>query len=238
MKTYVYGIARSSHPGLPVEHQGVGDPPQPVRAVQEGELLALVSDAPDDIRPKRRDLLAHQAVLAEAGAAGAVLPLRFGGLSPDDAAVKSVLAERADHFLERLRTLDGKVEFNVKAAHDEDAVLHQVLAENAELRAMSEANRAAGGGTYEQKVEFGERVVAVVKQYEARDADLLHRSLEGVAEATSPAPESTGWLANVSFLVPQDRAAEFANAVDELSKNNPHLSVRVNGPLPPYSFVE
>jgi hypothetical protein len=27
-------------------------------------------------------------------------------------------------------------------------------------------------------------------------------------------------------------------AVDEVRRNNPHLELRVNGPLPPYSFVE
>ncbi|MDN3293915.1 GvpL/GvpF family gas vesicle protein [Streptomyces ficellus] len=238
MSTYVYGIARSSHPGLPEKMGGIGDPPQPVRVLTHGALAALVSDAPEDLRPKRRDLLAHQNVLSEAGAGGAILPMRFGGISPDDDAVVAVLSDREEHYLERLRALDNKVEYNVKASHDEEAVLHQVLADDPELRAMSEANRAAGGGTYDQKLALGERVVAAVKQREARDAVLVQQALEDHATDVCPGPENGAWLANISFLVDRDRAAAFVAAVDDLKRANSHLVLQVNGPLPPYSFVE
>ncbi|WP_256106025.1 GvpL/GvpF family gas vesicle protein [Streptomyces sp. ODS05-4] len=238
MSTYVYGIARSSHPGLPEKTDGVGDPAQPVRVLTRGALAALVSDAPEGLRPKRRDLLAHQNVLAEAGANGAVLPMRFGGVSPDDDTVLSVLADRESHYLERLEALDNKVEYNVKASHDEESVLHQVLADDPDLRALSEANRAAGGGSYDQKLALGERVVAAVQQREARDAVLVQQTLEANAAAVQPGPESGGWLANISFLVDRDGSAAFVDAVDQLKQANPHLVLTVNGPLPPYSFVE
>ncbi|GGU23797.1 GvpL/GvpF family gas vesicle protein [Streptomyces lavendofoliae] len=238
MSTYVYGIARSSHPGLPEKMGGIGDPPQPVRVLKHGALAVLVSDAPEDLRPKRRDLMAHQNVLAEAGAAGAVLPMRFGGVSPDDDAVLAVLGDREEHYLERLRALDDKVEYNVKASHDEEAVLHRVLADNPELRKLSEANRAAGGGTYEQKLALGERVAAAVQQREASDAVLLQQALEAEAADVRPGPESGGWLANISFLVERDRADGFVAAIDKLQQAHHHLALQVNGPLPPYSFVE
>jgi hypothetical protein len=238
MSTYVYGITRAGHPGLPEELTGVGDPPRSVRLVRTGELSAIVSEAPEGLRPKRRDLLAHQTVLSEAGAGGAVLPMRFGSVSPDDDAVHTVLGEREKHYLERLDALEGKVEYNVKASHDEEAVLHHVLGSNAELRALSEANRAAGGGTYEQKIHLGERVAAAVQEQEKRDGQLVRQALEGSAEDISPGPESTGWLANVSFLVKRDGSAPFTEAVDRLRREAPHLVLQVNGPLPPYSFVE
>jgi hypothetical protein len=95
VSTYVYGITAASHPGLPEGMGGVGDPPLPVRVLREGELAALVSDAPEGLRPKRRELLAHQNVLSEIGADGCVLPMRFGSVAPDDEAVTGVLAERA-----------------------------------------------------------------------------------------------------------------------------------------------
>uniref|UniRef100_UPI0034DE6AA0 GvpL/GvpF family gas vesicle protein n=1 Tax=Streptomyces flavofungini TaxID=68200 RepID=UPI0034DE6AA0 len=125
MTTYVYGIASSAHPALPDGMEGIGKPACTVRILRNGDLAAIVSDAPEDLKPKRRDLLAHQNVLSEAGAAGAVLPMRFGSLAPDDETVVSVLGERADHYGERLHALDGKVEYNVKASHNEQAVLHQ-----------------------------------------------------------------------------------------------------------------
>jgi hypothetical protein len=237
VSTYVYGITRRSHPALPEKADGIGEPPRPVRVLTHGELAALVSDAPEQLRPKRRDLLAHQGVLAEAGSAGTILPLRFGGVSPDDDAVVAVLRERESHYLERLRALDGKVEYNVKAVHDEEAVLHQVLIDNPELRALSQESRSAGGGTYEQKLALGERVAAAVRAREAQDSVLVQESLQEAAADCRPAPD-TGRLANLSFLVERDRAEEFTAAVDAFRKEHGHLVVQLNGPLPPYSFVE
>ncbi len=238
MSTYVYGIARRALRSLPDGMDGVGEPPRPVRIVTEGELAAIVSDAPEGLRPKRSDLLAHQKVLSEAGAAGPVLPMRFGSIATDDEAVHHVLRERSEHYEERLRTLEGKDEYNVKAVHNEEAVLHRVMAENPEIRAMTEANRKAGGGTYEERLRLGEMVVAALQTREAEDAVELQHTLEPVAEAVSVGPESTGWVANVSFLVDRDSAEQFLAAVEEVRKAHPHLELRVNGPLPPYSFVE
>ena len=238
MSTYVYGITAASHPEFPEGLGGVGDPAREVRVLTEGDLAAIVSEAPEGLKPKRRDLLAHQNVLSEVGAAGCVLPMRFGSVAPDDDTVTSVLAERADHYKERLRTLDGKVEYNVKATHDEEAVLHRVMSDNPEIRSVTEANRQAGGGSYEERLRLGEMVVAAVKAREAEDANEVRQALEPVAEAISVGPESSGWLANVSFMVERDSAASFLEAVDQLRKSHPHLDLRVNGPLPPYSFVE
>ncbi|MBQ0852361.1 GvpL/GvpF family gas vesicle protein [Streptomyces sp. NPDC057621] len=238
MSTYVYGITSSSLPSLPDGTEGVGEPALPVRVIKEGDLAAVVSDAPEGLRPKRRDLLAHQNVLAEAGAGGPVLPMRFGSVSTDDAAVAGVLAERAEHFKERLDALAGKVEYNVKATHDEEAVLHRVMSENPDVRALTEANRSAGGGNYDEKLRLGEMVVAAVKNREVEDAAEIQQALEPVAASVSVGPESTGWLANLSFLVDRDTAETFIGAVEEVRKAHPHLDLRVHGPLPPYSFVE
>lgn len=238
MSTYVYGITAATHPALPEETGGVGDPPRGIRILKQGGLAAVVSDAPEGLRPKRRELLAHQTVLSEVGAEGCVLPMRFGSVAPDDSAVTGVLAERAEHYEERLRALDGRVEYNIKATHDEEAVLHHVMAQNPEIRALADANRQAGGGSYENKIQLGEMVAAAVKGKEAEDATTLERALEPDADAVSVGPESTGWLANVSFLVKRDSAEEFLAAVERARRDMPHLEVRVNGPLPPYSFVE
>jgi hypothetical protein len=238
VSTYVYGIAAGSHPALPDGMGGVGDPARRVRVLKSGELAAVVSDAPEGLRPKRKDLLAHQNVLSEAGAGGPVLPMRFGSVAPDDETVTGVLAERAEHYLERLAALDGRVEYNLKAVHDEEAVLRRVMAENAEIRAFTEANRQAGGGAYEDRLRLGELVAAAVQDLEREDAAAVRRALEPAAEAVSAGPASTGWIANVSFLVDRRAAGAFLDAVEEVRAGHPYVELRVNGPLPPYSFVE
>ncbi|WP_255951446.1 GvpL/GvpF family gas vesicle protein [Streptomyces odontomachi] len=238
MSTYVYGIADRAHPAPPDGTTGVGNPALPVRTVVEHGLAAVVSDAPDGLRPKRRDLLAHQSVLDRVEAQGPVLPMRFGSVAPDDASVRGVLAERAEHFHERLQALAGKVEYNVKAAHDEEAVLRLVMAMHPEIRELSDANNAAGGGSYEQRLRLGEMVVAAVQEREAEDARVVYEALEPTAAAVQAGPESTSWLTNVSFLVDHEETDAFTSAVERVGQELPHLHLRANGPLPPYSFVE
>ncbi|MFC5954842.1 GvpL/GvpF family gas vesicle protein [Streptomyces pratens] len=236
MSTYVYGIIASTHPAVPEHLSGVGE--GPLRVLKAGDLAAVVSDAPEGLRPKRRELLAHQNVLGEVGAEGCVLPMRFGSVAPDDESVTDVLTERAEHYKERLQALDGRVEYNVKANHVEEAVLHHVMAGNPEVRALAEANRNSGGGSYDDKIRLGEMVAGAVRAQEAEDGAAVQRALEAAADSVSVGPESTGWLANVSFLVERDAAADFMAVVDRVREDMPHLEVRLNGPLPPYSFVE
>ncbi|MER8225620.1 GvpL/GvpF family gas vesicle protein [Streptomyces sp. NPDC094143] len=78
---------------------------------------------------------------------------------------------------------------------------------------MAEANREAGGGTQEKKIRLGEMIAAAVQAREATDVELLRQALEPLAEAVSSGPQSTGWPANLSFLVDRGSAERFLAAV-------------------------
>ena len=81
-------------------------------------------------------------------------------------------------------------------------------------------------------------VVAAVKAREAEDAVEVRQALELFAGAVSVGPESTGWLANVSFLVARDSAERFLHR-DGAAPQGPPVPRRAGPrPLPPYSFVE
>ena len=95
-------------------------------------------------------------------------------------------------------------------------MLHRVMSENPDIRSLTEANRQEGGGSYEQKLHLGEMVVAAVKAREAEDATDVQHTLEPAADAVSVGPESSGWLANISFLVARDSAASFLDAVEQV----------------------
>src|SRR5204862_1337035 len=65
-----------------------------VRAVEHGELAALVSELPSaDVRARRRDLLRHADVLQQAFERSAVLPLGFGTVFASDGDVVADLLE-------------------------------------------------------------------------------------------------------------------------------------------------
>ncbi|MDT0305827.1 GvpL/GvpF family gas vesicle protein [Streptomyces sp. DSM 44917] len=237
MSTYVYGITRATGTRLPEGLTGIGEPPLPVRVVRRGPAAALVSDCPAGLRPRRRDLFAHQRVLSAAAERGPVLPLRFGAVSQDDAAVRAALAEHAELYREQLDAVTGRSEYNVKAMHREERVLRRVIEEHPEIRTLNEATRTGGRAAYAERLRLGRLVADALRGHEERDAREVVEALAPHAERHVAGPGGAGRVANLSFLVEKDRAEAFLTAVEVLSAASPQMDVRVTGPLPAYSFV-
>ncbi|WP_017588506.1 GvpL/GvpF family gas vesicle protein [Nocardiopsis ganjiahuensis] len=239
MSTYVYGIVRSTSAPDPSALGGVGDPPGEIRLVRSGDLAAVVSTAPEGLLPKRRDLSAHHDVLMFLGERGAVLPMRFGAVAPDDAEVTSELERGRQRYEELLDRLEGRVEFNVKVSHVEEAALRAVLTEDPELRQANERLVAAGGGSPPDRMAFGEQVAHALEDLERHHADLVTPPLAALAERVVTGPPVGTSLANLSLLVPRERMKEVESEVDGLRRSfGPLMEFQLNGPLPPYSFVD
>jgi len=239
MASYVYCFTRAEHPLALDGLRGVGAEETVLRQVRHNGLAAVVSDAPEGLRPKRRDLVAHETVLETLGAAGAVVPLRFGTVAADDDAVTAELARGARRYADLLTRLAGHVERNVKGVHQEDALLADLLTGNPQLRAANEALRVAGGGSDSERVAFGEQVYLAVEQRRIRDTAYVVAALRPFAELDRHAPAVEGCFMNVSFLIPTDAQDDFDGAVAQLlTAMEGYGELRVSGALPPYSFVD
>ncbi|MFF4896263.1 GvpL/GvpF family gas vesicle protein [Streptomyces sp. NPDC001068] len=237
MAVYVYSITSEDHPTRLEGVHGVGDPPATLRTVTAGGLCAVVSDMPEDLRARRRDVLAHQDVQERLMADGSVLPLRFGMTTDDDGAVRTVLENRAAEYRERLRALDGTTEYNLKCSWEEEALLRRILLESDEARELNTAIRA-GSGTPEMSLALGE----LVSQEAGARQDAL---AQGIVEALHPyvrdesraTPGGEDFL-SVSFLVPTDKEEMFlATGISLANQLGEDCELRLRGPLPPYSFV-
>lgn len=238
MSTYVYAFTGASHP-LPVDSlAGVGERKPPLRLVRQDGRTAVVSDAPERLRAKRRDVEAHERVLETLSATGTVLPMRFGTVAADDEAVKAELVSGAKRYTELLKRLKGKVEVNVKAVHREESVLRELLLGNQELRNRSEALRASGGGSHQDKVELGEKLSAALDDRRSKDAEQLVAELRPHASAVKLGPPVDGCFVNVSFLLGATERDDFEAALSRLRQERSELmEIRLYGPLPPYSFL-
>jgi hypothetical protein len=239
MGSYVYCFTHAAHP-LPVDGlRCVGAEDATPRVVRHAGLAAVVSDAPEGLRPKRRDLIAHETVLEALCAAGPVVPMRFGTIAADDDAVLGELVRGAHRYADLLTRLEGHVERNVKGAHREDALLADLLTNNPQLRARNEALRAAGGGSQPDRVAFGEQVSLAVEQRRARDAAYVVAALRPLAMLDRHAPSVAGCFVNVSFLIPSAAQDDFDAVVAQLrSAMDGYADLRVSAALPPYSFVD
>lgn len=231
MSLVVYGVVRRR--STPVESPGVAD--TTVNLVDEGELSAAVSEAPDELLARRRDVTAHLDVLDEMMRGGAVLPFRFGTVAADEMDVRRMLTERADEFTAALAALDDQVQLTVHLTHDEDAVVPLVMAANPRLRRWVQSHSALGG--LNDRIAVGERVAAEVAAACEADQTRLLDALAEVAEAVAVSSKSSHDLVG-SLLVRRDRVSQ----VDAIAQQAGQTLVgraqlEVAGPMPPYSFV-
>ncbi|MFF3000687.1 GvpL/GvpF family gas vesicle protein [Streptomyces sp. NPDC057950] len=237
MPVYVYSIALKDHPMRLDGLSGVGDPPVVLRTVSAGGLRAAISDMPEHLRARRRDVLAHQEVQERLMADGAVLPLRFGMTAEDEEAVQTALVARAAEYEERLRVLEGTTEYNLKCTWQEEALLRRILLECAEARELNTAIRG-GSGSPQMSLALGELV--------AQEAGVREEALaKGIVEAFHPyvcdeifsTPGGQDFL-SVSFLVQADKEEMLrATGISLANQLGEDCEIRLRGPLPPYSFV-
>lgn len=231
---YVYAITRAGKP-LPANAVGVGSPPAPLRLIGQGQVTAVVSDAPPQLRARRRDLLAHQNLLMLLADRGPVLPMRFGMVASDEETVLGQLAGAEPAHLAMLRHLSNRVEINLKALPAQDA-LAAVVAQDGTVRRLREEVRRRPG--YEANVRLGEAVAKALSRRAAEAGQTIVHKLGPMARAAAPGPEVHGCVLNVSFLVDRSDSDDFrATALRFADAHRERVELRLAGPLPCYSFV-
>jgi len=238
---YVYGVGRHSAGHADHEITGVSGQPAPVRAVEGGELVALVSDVPADWHAaSRHDVAAHDRVLAELMRDRAIIPMRFGIVLPSDSAVRErLLVRHAGELAALAQRIEGREQMSVKAYYQDEALLRAVLTHRPELkRRADELERLPVVESQGQRIALGQDVAAAVEEQRALDEQTLVESLSGLADEVRIDPStSERHLTTIQLLVQRDRRPQLDAAVKRLGQEYAErLALRYVGPLPPYSF--
>ncbi|MDT0614951.1 GvpL/GvpF family gas vesicle protein [Streptomyces lancefieldiae] len=229
---YVYGIAPAGvrTPRCP------GVDGAPVRLLTGSGLCAAVSAAPARLRPRRRDLLAHQAVLDELAEQGPLLPMRFAVLSPAPDALLAQLRSDADHLVRQLNGVRGCVELNVKGEVLPGRFADLVRRDES-LRAL--ALRTRRRPDYEANVRLGEAIALAVRREARRAAREVLDHLTPIALRTVRGPTDDDQVLSASFLLRSADERRFRRAVTARARDcGDRLALSVTGPLPCYSFVD
>lgn len=238
---YVYGILPGDvelEPGA----TGVGDPPGEIRLVTHGDLAALVSDVElDKSLGRPEDLVAHEELLDSTAADVPVLPLRFGAvLTGDDAVAQELLDANHDEFAAALEQLEGHAEYVVKGRYVEDAILREVLAEDADAAGLRDQIRGADpDATRQLRMQLGEIINNAVAAKREEDTQALGDAVADLATA-SVARQPTHELdaVYVAFLVESGKADDLEDAVQRLARQwQGRIELRLIGPMAAYDFV-
>lgn len=236
---YVYGViaAQTKAP----EESGIEG--AALETVVAGELAALVSDLPSgELQLGRKAITTHSRVLEQALEHGTVLPMRFGVVMEDRAAVKERLLERYEaHLREQLAQMQGKVELKLRAIYEEHPILAEVVHTHREIAALRERiTQQNPDAAYYERIRLGEMIAGAVDELRQRDQERIARQLEPLAEATLLGePSHERMVLNASFLVDRPTLEQFDAAVDEIGRQeHGRMRLKYVGPLPPHSFVQ
>ncbi|MGW5174286.1 GvpL/GvpF family gas vesicle protein [Streptomyces sp. NPDC004082] len=229
---YVYGIAPA--PLRTPRTPGVGG--APVELLTESGLCAAVSAAPTQLRARRRDLMAHQAVLDELSAQAPVIPMQFAVLTRDADAIRDQLRTGRDHLSAQLDALKGRVEMNLKGA-TVPGYFARLVHQDEGLRTL--ARRTRRRPDYDANVRLGEAIARAVRQEAQRAAGEVLARLAPFAERTVQGTLGDTHVLSTSFLLRAADEKRFREAVAEQAHRfGDRLALSVTGPLPCYSFVD
>jgi hypothetical protein len=237
---YVYGVVRADGRSRP-RAKGIGE--KQIKIVDADGLGALTSDVPPgDLEAGREELMAHSRVLERAIEQGAVLPMQFGVVLPDESAVREQLLDPHRGELEaQLEEMEDKFEVNLKAIYDERALLTEVIDEQPEVAKLRGAMQGQPEeATHFERIRLGELVAGAVDEKRDRDADEILRRLANLAVAVEVGePVHERMALNASFLIDRSSQKEFDAEVDRIAEEQGgRLRFKYTGPLAPHSFVE
>jgi hypothetical protein len=191
--------------------EGAAPLPSPLHAVRSGGLSAICAPAPGGARTSD-DLWQREALLERLMEDRDVLPVRFGTVVRDEAAVRAAVAAREEELAAGLDRVRGAVE----------------LALRVEARALC---RDAGHG------DGTGRGYLSAKAASARTAHSLHEPLAALARASALRPGRE--LLRAAYLVDRGAVDAFVALVRHLQgAHEEELALVCTGPWPPFSFAE
>lgn len=230
MPWYVYGVTRPDGGPLPDGLMGVDD--APVEILGDGHLQAVTSevsagfghlaeaDDEDVVAAVRR----HDDVLREVARDRTLLPVRFGTVLADDAAIEWLLADPDGTLDAALRQIDGADEWVLTVtAVNPDTTTAPDEPDLSPGHAFFARRRSAE----QQRERARSSAVAVAREVDAR--------LRELARDFRPLDlRGPDVVARGAYLVPRDVSDQFIEATQSHGEG----IIEIQGPLPPYRFAE
>lgn len=240
---WLYAITRREAADAGAGRTGVAG--ETSRTIAVGRLAAIVGDVPlagfgeEALRRNFEDLdwlgavaRTHDAVVSAVG--GPVVPIRLATVYRDDDRVRRVLEHRTTELERTLDRLTGRTEWGVKAFLD-----------LARARGHEDSPSRRGAGTAYLARRRAERDArADSERLATEQTSKVHSRLAGLAAGARLHPlqskalsgRSEQMVLNAAYLVDDDRARAFAEAVAACDEENTAIRVQLTGPWPPYSF--
>ena len=211
-----------------------------VYTISHGPLAAVVSDLMDKrIRPERKNLAAHNAVVKRLMEDRTILPAAFGTLAGSAKAVRDILKKNSDTLAEELEKVRGKVEMGLRVTLDVPNIFEYIVNSSPELATLRD--RVMGkqhGPSQMDQIELGRLFDRLLTQERERYTEAALQVLEPLCADIKQNPPREGEVMHLACLVARDAQKGFEDGVFEAAKlfdNN--FGFDFNGPWAPHNFV-
>ena len=237
----IYALCASD--GIKPNYKLRGLDSAPVYAIDNNGLRAVVSDTLSArLRPDRRNISAHQAVLHTLTEDSTVLPMRFGVIARNAVAVENLLSANQEAIRDHFERLNGRVEMGLRVSWDVANIYeyyvatHPVLMQGRDEIWDKNANKS---GHRDEKIRLGNLYQSLrsADRIELTDKvkNVLFDYCEDIVETAVKREKD---VMNLACLVERDKLDEFAKGVFEASKlfDNVYL-FDYTGPWAPHNFI-
>ncbi|MDP3185334.1 MAG: GvpL/GvpF family gas vesicle protein, partial [Anaerolineales bacterium] len=213
---YLYAITDQPEVPLPAL-PGLGEAPLLSLVYRDIAAVASRLAAPDNasVPPATEaNLWRHEAIVEALMGTRAVLPVSFGAVLADEAALQAILATRYTGFVTDLRRVSGRVELSVHVLGDGES----------QPSAISHQPSAISGHAYMLARLEAERSLQAWRQRAETLAAGIHARLARLAdENTRLILVTSHLLLKAAYLVPRERVTDFLKEVESLCLAYPHL---------------
>ncbi len=236
---YVYCIADRGAPSL----GKIGILGAEVAALQQSDVSAFVSPVPfREVEASVENIFSHQRVVEAVRQQATTLPVKFGTVFKNEQDVLAWLRKSYASNKGKLRKIEGKDEYGVKAMIDRGAksrIYQTVSAGSSTTEKMTPPSSPGRGASYLLKIKREEELKRETLRRIDRLSAEIHEELG--AAASAGALLATGLdqvILNGAYLVPRSDKDAFRSKVEDLKgKYSAYgLSFHMSGPWAPYSF--
>ena len=209
--------------------------------IVEGQFAAVVSDVPNKkIRPQRKNIAAHHAVLNKLMESMTPLPMAFGIIADGEEAIRNILSANRDVFEEQLDIVSGKVEMGMRVSYDVPNIFEYFISTNPELRAARD--KYFGGNrepSQEAKMELGRMFNQQLnddrEEHTGQVVEILENCCDDIKENNCRNEQE---IMNLACLINRDDQKRFEQGVFESARRfDNNFSFEYNGPWAPHNFV-
>jgi hypothetical protein len=237
---YIYAVITTEEDR---DYGEIGIDGERVYIIKDHQVGAVVSDISNrKIRPERRHIAAHQAVLKRLMEENTPLPFSFGVIAENTKEIRQFLSLNQNSFAEQLRRVQGKVEMGLRVALDVPNIFEYFVNTHDELRAARDL--FLGGHrvpTQEDKIELGRLFDRLLQEDREEHTERVEVILSPCCfEIKRNPPRSEKEVMNLACLVERKTIEkDFEAAIFEAARwfdNN--FTIDFNGPWAPYHFVD